>query len=168
MDELGLDGFNAAPAEDLAPLLAECLAVPHWVASVLAARPYSSVDDLLETADRAANELSPEEIESAIAGHPRIGERAKQPGVSASWSSAEQSGVDGRDASLAERLLAANVAYENHFGHIYLVCATGLSGEQMLADLAERMANDPASELRVVNRELGKIALLRLRRVVGA
>jgi 2-oxo-4-hydroxy-4-carboxy-5-ureidoimidazoline decarboxylase len=63
--------------------------------------------------------------------------------------------------------VAANLAYEERFGHIYLVCATGLSGEQMLANLAARMDNDPATELRVVNRELTKIAALRLRKVVA-
>jgi 2-oxo-4-hydroxy-4-carboxy-5-ureidoimidazoline decarboxylase len=47
------------------------------------------------------------------------------------------------------------------------VCATGLSGEEMLADLSTRMGNDPATELRVVNRELAKIAALRLRKVVA-
>jgi 2-oxo-4-hydroxy-4-carboxy-5-ureidoimidazoline decarboxylase len=157
----GLQGFNSAPADDLRPLLAECLAVPRWVEAVVAGRPYPDVDAL---AARAEVDLDPHEILGAIASHPRIGERAKHDGVSAKWSSAEQSGVD---VSLADRLVAANLAYEERFGHIYLVCATGLSGEQMLADLAVRMDNDPATELRVVNRELAKIAALRLRKVVA-
>jgi 2-oxo-4-hydroxy-4-carboxy-5-ureidoimidazoline decarboxylase len=157
----GLQGFNSAPADDLRPLLAECLAVPRWVEAVVEARPYPDVDALVA---RAEVDLDTHEILGAIAGHPRIGERAKHDGVSAKWSSAEQSGVD---VSLADRLVAANTAYEERFGHIYLVCATGLSGEQMLADLAARMGNDPATELRVVNRELAKIAALRLRKVVA-
>ncbi|MCS7482582.1 2-oxo-4-hydroxy-4-carboxy-5-ureidoimidazoline decarboxylase [Umezawaea endophytica] len=157
----GLPGFNSAPADDLRPLLAECLAVPRWVDAVVAARPYPDVDALVA---RAEVDLDTQEILGAIAGHPRIGERARHGGVSAKWSSAEQSGVD---ASLADRLVAANVAYEERFGHIYLVCATGLSGEQVLADLAARMDNDPDTELRVVNRELAKIAALRLRKAVA-
>jgi 2-oxo-4-hydroxy-4-carboxy-5-ureidoimidazoline decarboxylase len=157
----GLPGFNSAPADDLRPLLAECLAVPRWVDAVVDGRPYADVDALVATAEI---DLDAHEILGAIAGHPRIGERAKSGGISAKWSSAEQSGVD---VSLADRLVAANLAYEERFGHIYLVCATGLSGEQMLADLAARMDNDPATELRVVNRELAKIAALRLRKVVA-
>ena len=79
-------------------------------------------------------------------------------------SATEQSGVD--STALADRLLAANLAYEQRFGHIYLVCASGRSGEELLADLAERMRNDPVTELSVVRRELGKIARLRLERMV--
>ena len=157
----GLPGFNSAPADDLRTVLTECLAVPRWVDAVVAARPYPDVDALVA---RAEVDLDTHEILGAIAGHPRIGERARHDGVSAKWSSAEQSGVD---VSLADRLVAANLAYEERFGHIYLVCATGLSGEQVLADLAARMDNDPATELRVVNRELAKIAALRLRKVVA-
>ncbi|ONI83233.1 OHCU decarboxylase [Saccharothrix sp. ALI-22-I] len=158
-----LEGFNSAPPEQLRPLLTECLAVPRWADALLAARPYADVDALLAASDRFAD-LSDEEVYAAIAGHPRIGERAAGHGVSAKWSADEQSGVT---ASLADRLLAANAAYEDHFGHIYLVCATGLSGEQMLADLASRMDNPPDVELRVVNRELTKIAALRLRKVLA-
>ncbi|MBB5955523.1 2-oxo-4-hydroxy-4-carboxy-5-ureidoimidazoline decarboxylase [Saccharothrix tamanrassetensis] len=157
-----LDGFNSAPAAELRPLLAECLAVPRWVDAVLAGRPYASVDALLAASDRAAS-LSDDEVRAAIAGHPRIGEKSAHGGVSARWSADEQSGVAG---TLAERLKSANQAYEDRFGHIYLVCATGLSGEQVLADLASRLEHPADAELRVVNRELAEIAALRLRKVL--
>ncbi|WP_433264087.1 2-oxo-4-hydroxy-4-carboxy-5-ureidoimidazoline decarboxylase [Actinosynnema sp. CS-041913] len=157
-----LEGFNSAPAAALRPLLTECLAVPRWVDAVLAGRPYPSEDAVLATADLAA-ELSDEEVRAALAGHPRIGEKAGHDGVSARWSAAEQSGVA---ETPAERLRAANQAYEDRFGHLYLVCATGLSGAQVLADLASRLENPPHVELRVVSRELAKIAALRLRKVL--
>jgi 2-oxo-4-hydroxy-4-carboxy-5-ureidoimidazoline decarboxylase len=159
-----LEGFNSAPAAELRPLLTDCLAVPRWVDAMLADRPYADVDAVLAASARHAD-LSDAEVHAAIAGHPRIGERATGGGVSAKWSADEQSGVT---ASLADRLLAANAAYEDRFGHIYLVCATGLSGEQVLADLSSRMGNPPQEELRVVNRELAKIAALRLRKVLAS
>lgn len=158
-----LEGFNSAPPAELRPLLTECLAVPRWVDALLAGRPYAGVGDLLAASDRHA-ELSDDEVRAAIAGHPRIGERAEGGGVSARWSADEQSGVA---ASLTDRLHAANAAYEDRFGHIYLVCATGLSGERVLADLTSRMGNPPDVELRVVNRELARIAALRLRKVLA-
>ncbi|HEX8868279.1 MAG TPA: 2-oxo-4-hydroxy-4-carboxy-5-ureidoimidazoline decarboxylase, partial [Lentzea sp.] len=77
----------------------------------------------------------------------------------------EQSGVD---SSQADRLAAANAAYEDRFGHIYLVCATGLSGAEMLDNLSSRMDNPPDVELRVVNDELAKIAALRLQKLIGS
>ncbi len=157
----GLEGFNSAPEAELRALLTECLAVPRWVDAVLAGRPYASEDALFARASDL--ELSDDEVHAAIAGHPRIGEKSAHGGVSARWSAAEQSGVG---ESVVDRLKAANVAYEDRFGHIYLVCATGLSGERMLADLASRLPNTERDELRVVNRELAKIAALRLRKVL--
>ncbi|WP_281248859.1 2-oxo-4-hydroxy-4-carboxy-5-ureidoimidazoline decarboxylase [Lentzea fradiae] len=160
-----VDSFNHAPEAELRPLLAECLAVPRWVDAVVAGRPYPSLDALLAASSAAAQGLSDAEVLGAIAGHPRIGERQRTGGVSASWSRSEQSGVD---SSQADRLAAANAAYEDRFGHIYLVCATGLSGAQMLDDLASRLHNPPETELRVVNEELAKIAALRLQKLIGS
>lgn len=160
-----MDSFNSAPEAELRPLLTECLAVPRWVDAIVAGRPYASMDALLAAAHVAAQGLSDEEVLGAIAGHPRIGERQKTGGVSAKWSRSEQSGVD---SSQADRLAAANAAYEDRFGHIYLVCATGLSGAEMLDNLSSRMDNPPDVELRVVNDELAKIAALRLQKLIGS
>ena len=160
-----MDSFNSAPEAELRPLLTECLAVPRWVDAIVAGRPYASMDALLAASHVAAQGLSDEEVLGAIAGHPRIGERQKTGGVSAKWSRSEQSGVD---SSQADRLAAANAAYEDRFGHIYLVCATGLSGAEMLDDLSRRMDNPPDVELRVVNDELAKIAALRLQKLIGS
>ncbi|SER55360.1 2-oxo-4-hydroxy-4-carboxy-5-ureidoimidazoline decarboxylase [Lentzea xinjiangensis] len=160
-----MESFNNSPEAELRPLLTECLAVPRWVDAVLAGRPYASMDALLAASSAAARGLSDEEVLGAIAGHPRIGERQRTGGVSAQWSRSEQSGVD---SSLAGRLAAANAAYEDRFGHIYLVCATGLSGSEMLDNLSARMDNPPEVELRVVNDELAKIAALRLQKLIGS
>ena len=160
-----MDSFNSAPEAELRPLLTECLAVPRWVDAMVAGRPYASMDALLAASHVAAQGLSDEEVLGAIAGHPRIGERQKTGGVSAKWSRSEQSGVD---SSQADRVAAANAAYEDRFGHIYLVCATGLSGAEMLDNLAGRMDNPPEVELRVVNDELAKIAALRLQKLIGS
>ncbi|MGW6445959.1 2-oxo-4-hydroxy-4-carboxy-5-ureidoimidazoline decarboxylase [Lentzea sp. NPDC055074] len=160
-----MDSFNSAPEAELRPLLAECLAVPRWIDAMVAGRPYASMDALLAASSVAAQGLSDEEVLGAIAGHPRIGERQKTGGVSARWSRSEQSGVD---ASQADRLAEANAAYEDRFGHIYLVCATGLSGAEMLGNLSSRMDNPPDAELRVVNDELAKIAALRLQKLIGS
>jgi 2-oxo-4-hydroxy-4-carboxy-5-ureidoimidazoline decarboxylase len=156
---VNLNRFNSAPADDLRPLLVDCLAVPRWVDTVLAERPYANLTALLTTAGEIAADLTPDEIHQAMAGHPRIGERR----AGDAFSSAEQSEVD---ASLADRLRTANERYERQFGHIYLVFASGRTGEELLAILESRLGNSPATELRVVNSELTKITLLRLGRLV--
>jgi 2-oxo-4-hydroxy-4-carboxy-5-ureidoimidazoline decarboxylase len=131
------------------------------VRAVLDGRPYDSPEALFALAEREAATLTAEEVGLALAGHPRIGDKT---GSAASRS--EQSGVDSSDTFLANEFLAANREYERRFDRIYLVCAAGRSGAELLADLRQRLANDPDAELAVTVRELGKIALLRLRKAV--
>ena len=137
--------------------LTECLAVPRWVRAVLDGQPYDSPEALFAVAEREAATLTAGEVELALAGHPRIGDK-----TGSATSRAEQSGVDN-----ADEFLAANREYEQRFGRIYLVCAAGRGGEELLADLKERLGNDPDTELAVTVRELGKIALLRLAKVIA-
>ncbi|MEV4053927.1 2-oxo-4-hydroxy-4-carboxy-5-ureidoimidazoline decarboxylase [Amycolatopsis sp. NPDC049688] len=147
-----LTEFNTT---DVRPLLTECLAVPRWVDAVLAGRPYPDVDAVKAAANLP---LTSDEIRQAMAAHPRIGEKP-----ASGWARSEQSGVDNADA-----FAAANAEYEAKFGHVYLVCASGRSGEELLEILRERLNNDPATELAVAGRELLKIAELRLAKAVTA
>ena len=158
--------FNAAPADDLRRSLLACCDVPRWAEAVLAGRPYDDPSALLAAADRAARELTPAEVDRALAAHPRIGERAQGASTEAAWSRGEQSGV-AKDASTQEQLAAGNRAYEERFGRVFLICATGLSAEDVLASLRERLEHDPAAEEAVVADELRKIAVLRLEKLLA-
>lgn len=132
---------------------------------VLEGRPFQSVDAVLSAADAALAGLTDAEIEDALAGHPRIGER---PGAGHStWSAEEQSGVAGAGANVHAALAAGNRAYEEKFGHVYLVCATGRSASELLTILEQRLGNDPATERAVVRTELGKINRIRLTRMLS-
>jgi 2-oxo-4-hydroxy-4-carboxy-5-ureidoimidazoline decarboxylase len=162
-----LPGFNAAPAAELTPTLLACCDVPRWAAAVRDDRPYADVDALLATADRAARRFSPADVDRALGAHPRIGEQPDRDGAEADWSRHEQSQVD-RDAATQRALAEGNRAYEERFGRVFLICATGLSAEEVLGALHDRLRNDDATEAAVVAAELRKIALLRLRRVVAA
>ncbi len=157
---LTLTDFNAADADDVRPALTACLAVPRWVDAILEHRPYADVDALKAAADLP---LTTDEIRQAMAAHPRIGEKPQQKGTEGEWSRSEQSGVDNAGA-----FAAANAEYEAKFGHVYLVCASGRSGDELLKILHSRLDNDPATELAVAGRELLKIAELRLAKAVTA
>jgi 2-oxo-4-hydroxy-4-carboxy-5-ureidoimidazoline decarboxylase len=146
---------NRLPAVDLICPFTRCLAVRRWAEELAESRPYPDVAALLARADELSARLTDAEVRAALADHPRIGERT----AAGSMSAREQSGVDAQDA---DRLRAANLEYEERFGHIYLVCAGGRGSAELLADLRERLANDPVTELGVVRRELGRIARLRL------
>lgn len=164
-----LNRFNSAPADELRPLLRDCLSVPRWADEVLALRPFADRATLLFVATSRARELTNDELHLAMSAHPRIGERKDGD----AWSQAEQAAVldtaeDAVDISVAARLHDANVTYEERFGHIYLVFASGRSGEELLSILESRLSNDAATELRIVNEELAKIARLRLEQLVPA
>ncbi len=147
------------------PSLLACCDVPAWADAVLAARPCADLDDLVAAADSAARGFTPAEVDRALAAHPRIGERAQGPSATAGWSRQEQSTVS-RDERTQRELLEGNRAYEERFGRVFLICATGLTGDEILASLRERLGHDDATEDAVVADELRKIALLRLRKLI--
>lgn len=162
---MDLEQFNHAPSEDLRPQLLACCDVPRFADSVLQGRPYASPDDVAAAADAAAASLAPEEVDRALAAHPRIGERAAGKGTEAAWSRAEQGSVS-RDDDTQAALLDGNRVYEERFGRVFLICATGLSGTEILGALQARLANNDSDEVAVVADELRKIAVLRTRKVL--
>ncbi|GAA3208738.1 2-oxo-4-hydroxy-4-carboxy-5-ureidoimidazoline decarboxylase [Nonomuraea helvata] len=154
-----LTDFNARPPDAAEEELLTCCASRTFAAKVAARRPYRDLGELTAAADAAVRELAWDDVLEALAAHPRIGERAAGDGRGASWSRQEQSGVDD---GVRQALAEGNRAYEERFGHVYLVCATGLSGAQLLARLGGRLGNDEESERAVVRDELAAITRLRL------
>lgn len=163
-ERLGLGRLNALPAPEAERVLRRCCASRRWVEEVAAGRPYAGKEDLYAAADVALHRLGEEDLDEALAGHPRIGERPQ--GDEASWSRREQRGL----ASATEDTLAAiaegNRAYEARFGHVYLVCAADRRADELLAVLRQRLHNDPETERRVLRAELAKINRIRLGRLV--
>lgn len=148
-------------------LLAEltaCCAAPTWIAAILDGRPYADPEALFAASDRATADLDDNGLTAALAAHPRIGDRPG--GEHASWSRQEQSGMDSADETLVARMADANRRYERRFDRAYLVCATGRSAEQLLADCEQRLRNDDSTERATVLGELAKIAQLRLTRLL--
>ncbi|MEV1128329.1 2-oxo-4-hydroxy-4-carboxy-5-ureidoimidazoline decarboxylase [Agromyces sp. NPDC049794] len=144
--------------------LRACLHVERWVDEVADAAPYDSLEELLAAAADAATPLSADEIDEALAAHPRIGDRAAGDGAAAGFSRAEQSAADADDAELAAAIAAGNRAYEERFGRIFLIRAAGRSRSEILAELTRRIELDDERELAVVGEQLREIARLRLER----
>ena len=136
--------------------------------ALAAARPYASVSALLDAAEGLWPTLDREDWLAAFASHPRIGQNAggsKASPQAKAWSRREQAGVGRAGASLAA-LARANQAYCKRFGYIFIVCATGKTGEEMRAALEQRLTNEPDEELRIAADEQRKIARLRLERLL--
>ncbi|MEV4239411.1 2-oxo-4-hydroxy-4-carboxy-5-ureidoimidazoline decarboxylase [Nocardia sp. NPDC049737] len=160
-DGLGLAEFNALPEAKANAALLVCCASPEWARALVAGRPYANTDAVFDAADAVLAELSEAEVDRALDGHPRIGAR---PHTAAS--AREQAGVAGAEDAVRVRLAEGNLAYEEKFGHIYLVCATGKSGDELLELLSARLGNDPETERLVMRRELAKINRIRLARLL--
>jgi 2-oxo-4-hydroxy-4-carboxy-5-ureidoimidazoline decarboxylase len=162
---MDLDEFNAAPEPAARELLTACLDVPRWVDTVLDGRPYADLEALRAVASTAAGSMSAQELESALARHPRIGERAGA-GHDAEHSRREQAGVDA-SGDTATLLAAGNRAYESRFDRVFLIRAAGRDGAEILAELTRRLGNDEESERAETIGQLREIALLRLAQAVG-
>lgn len=163
--------FNAAPAGPALAELLACCAAPDWARRVAAGRPYRSADDVLAASDDAVTTMTDADMAEALAGHPRIGERRPEPsGVSsraASWSTQEQAGMRSAGQQASQEMAELNRAYEDRFGYIYLVCATGRSAAELASLLRERLRNDPRAELGIVRGELARINRLRLGKLLA-
>jgi allantoicase len=142
--------------------LRSCCGSSRWIDAVAAARPFASWDEMLARSDKIWSSLSPDDWLEAFRAHPRIGEKK----VTARWSAGEQAGTRSASDETMRALEEANRAYEEKFEHVYLVCATGRRADEMLANLRERMENDPKTELRVAAEEQRKITRLRLEKLV--
>ncbi|MFW5419575.1 2-oxo-4-hydroxy-4-carboxy-5-ureidoimidazoline decarboxylase [Nocardiopsis sp. CNT-189] len=162
----GLARINALTSDDFRAEFAQCLNVDRWTAALDAERPFASREALLAAADAHAAQMSDGEVDTAISRHPRIGEKASGSDTESRWSRGEQSAVTAGGDAAAQAFAEANAAYEARFGHIYLVCASGRSPEELLTDLKERMGNSAEQEKRVVAGEFRKIALLRVEKVL--
>lgn len=162
-DVADIDWLDGAGEDEARAQLLALTASPAWAEAVLQDRPYAALDALLDRSDEAVLALPESEIDAALAGHPRIGEQAGRLDPDAAARSArEQSGVAGADEQVKAELATGNADYEARFGRIYLVAAAGRSAPELLALLRERLTNEPAAELDVVRRELGRITRLRL------
>ncbi|MGW0842779.1 2-oxo-4-hydroxy-4-carboxy-5-ureidoimidazoline decarboxylase [Streptomyces sp. NPDC002787] len=158
----GLARFNALEEHAATAALHEACASAEWGRRLLAGRPYATVEDLFAASDAAMAELTDQDLAQAMAGHPPIG----RPKPGDPTSAREQRGMAGASAELKAEMLELNLAYQEKFGHVFLICATGRTGEQMRDAVRERIGNAPEREREIVRTELGKINRIRLTRLV--
>jgi 2-oxo-4-hydroxy-4-carboxy-5-ureidoimidazoline decarboxylase len=154
--------FNAASPEAAERDMLACCASGSFARTIAGGRPYPDTAALQDAVNAAFTEMSWDDIVESMDAHPRIGDRAPGGG----WSAAEQSGAASATDAVRQALADGNLAYERRFGHVFLICASGLSGQQMLDQLRARLDNDPEAERAVVREELLKITRLRLTKLL--
>jgi 2-oxo-4-hydroxy-4-carboxy-5-ureidoimidazoline decarboxylase len=155
--------FNAASPPEAERDLLACCASRAFARIMAGGRPYRDQDAAGTAADAAFRAMSWDDIAESMNAHPRIGDRV----AAGSRSAAEQSGASAASDTVRQELADGNAAYEQRFGHVFLVCASGLSGQEMLDQLQARLGHDPAAERAVVREELRKITRLRLAKLLG-
>jgi 2-oxo-4-hydroxy-4-carboxy-5-ureidoimidazoline decarboxylase len=127
-------------------------------------RPYQDLETLQDAADEIWQRLDPADWREALDGHPRIGE---QGGSSAQLSRQEQAGMSGAAEDVRAAIAAGNRAYEDRFGHVFLISAAGRTPAEILAELERRLHNPPDEELRVAAQEHRRITRMRLAGLLG-
>jgi 2-oxo-4-hydroxy-4-carboxy-5-ureidoimidazoline decarboxylase len=158
----GLARFNGLEESAARAALIEVCASAAWADRLLAARPCTTADDLYAESDAATAALGDADLAEAMAGHPPIG----RPLPGDATSAREQRGMAGAPEQLRAEMLELNLAYQEKFGHVFLICATGRTGEQMRDAVRERLGNTPEQEREIVRTELGRINRIRLARLV--
>lgn len=162
-----LEDFNAAGPAEAAAALRPCLDIGRWIDEIVQARPFGSAASLLEAASRAAEPFTAEELEAALAHHPRIGERAAGNSAEARFSQSEQAALGGADPDIAAAIAAGNRSYEEKFGQVFLIRAAGRSRAEILSALHARLSHTPEEEHTIVGQQLREIAVLRLEGLIG-
>ncbi|HEU4930993.1 MAG TPA: 2-oxo-4-hydroxy-4-carboxy-5-ureidoimidazoline decarboxylase [Pyrinomonadaceae bacterium] len=161
--------LNSLTAEEAAKELRQCCGSTRWTEQMSNDRPYSSFESLIMHAERVWWALTPDNWLEAFRSHPKIGEKKTSEKVSPQsqqWSGQEQAGVSRASQDTVDSLAALNRAYEQKFGFIFIICATGKTSEEMLAALHERLNHDADTELRLAAAEQAKITELRLKKLL--
>lgn len=156
--------LNDLPQEEAMKTLLDCCGSQKWAASISDERPFRSLEHLFHAAEEKWFALSTVDQLEAFAAHPKIGETkaATQGERFAEWSADEQTGASSAEGSIKTALAEVNRLYHEKFGFIFIVCATGKTGDEMLAIGKARVRNSVETELKIAAEEQSKITKLRL------
>ena len=146
-----------------------CCGSRHWAQKMAEVRPFADIASLLNQAEEIWQNLAPQDWLEAFSAHPKIGAKKAAPHQteqSAEWSKGEQSGTENAADSVKAELAEANRLYENKFGFIFIVCATGKSAEEMLELCRQRLNNSAEKEICIAADEQRKITEIRLKKLL--
>jgi 2-oxo-4-hydroxy-4-carboxy-5-ureidoimidazoline decarboxylase len=164
-----LHEFNILSKQQLIAELIKCCGSSSWVNRMLPFIPTDDMIELLEDAEEQWWQCSEADWKEAFAHHPKIGDidsLKKKFASTAAWASGEQSGVNAAGDEIIKALAEGNRLYEEKFGYIFIVCATGKTAKEMLELLQERIKNDPGEEIKIAAEEQNKITKLRIEKLL--
>lgn len=169
MNSLTLHQFNSLSKKEATEVLAQCCGASGWVTQMESLRPFHSRKAVFEAASQVWNQLSEKDWKEAFTHHPKIGDLEslkKKFASTRAWAEHEQKGSAEASVSVLQALALANQTYENRFGYIFIVCATGKKAEEMLSLLESRLTNEPEKEIKIAAQEQAKITQIRLEKLI--
>ena len=160
--------FDHLNIEEKKVLLHQCCGSSTWVNNMIAAPPAEDLVDLLEIAEEQWYACHEPDWREAFSHHPKIGDidtLKEKFAATAQLAESEQAAVKQASEQTLQQLAAGNQAYEQRFGYIFIVCATGRSADEMLQLLNQRLYNNPEVEIQIAMEEQLKITKLRLEKL---
>jgi allantoicase len=164
----GVEQLNRALPPQARAMLLDCCGSQAWVEQMLRHRPFLDAAYLVDSADKVWARLDRQDWREAFRHHPAIGaKRGKkvQSATARHWSKGEQSVAQKAEPATLSALAEANKQYHARFGHVFLICATGKTSNEILESLRQRLPNDPETELYIAAEEQRKITRLRLEKL---
>lgn len=166
---MNIEQFNKLSDEDAKTEITRCCGASNWVKKVLDNRPYNDKNSLLELAEKEWFNLSQDDWLEAFQHHPKIGDinsLSKKYANTQKWAEGEQSGVNSASENIIHNLAQGNKDYEEKFGYIFIVCATGKTAQEMLDILNTRLPNNTEEEIKIAIGEQNKITKIRLEKLL--
>ena len=160
-----LADLNSLTREEAQKELLKCCGSGVWAKRLAAHHPYANIDQVLEQSETIWWSLAPDDWLEAFRSHPKIGEQKAEVATTKAaekWAEQEQSGTHNAQEEVLAELAELNLRYEERFGFIFIVCATGKTASEILSLLRQRINNHPDEELRIAAAEQAKITALRI------
>jgi 2-oxo-4-hydroxy-4-carboxy-5-ureidoimidazoline decarboxylase len=162
--------LNALPEPRARAELTRCCGASRWVDIMLKCRPFKDKEALFKNCEATWTALLPRDWLEAFLEHPRIGGKdalREKFAATKEWAQGEQAGASKAGEAVLEALEKGNADYQDKFGFLFIVCATGKSAAEMLALLNARLKNDQAAEMKIAAVEQTKITKLRLEKLLS-
>lgn len=165
-----VEKLNTLSQQEAFDELFRCCGCTNWANKLSAQRPFTSIQDLFSKSDLIWSKATREDGLEAFQHHPKIGDiksLEKKFTSTKEWAGGEQAGVNTASQVVLQDLAKGNEDYENKFGFIFIVCATGKTADEMLMLLNERIGNDLETELKIAMNEQNKITKIRLEKLIS-
>jgi 5-hydroxyisourate hydrolase/2-oxo-4-hydroxy-4-carboxy-5-ureidoimidazoline decarboxylase len=159
-----LSQFNTLETSIAAKHLMDCCGSTKWVSSMMTHFPFTSEKVLVDLSAKIwYDECGETDWRESFTHHPKIGDVKS---LTEKFAGKEQAGVAVATTQTIEALAKANTDYENKFGFIFIVCATGKSANEMLQILLDRLKNTLQEELHIAMGEQQKISIIRFKKLL--